>query len=1248
MNKIRQLLTIKKIVLTSLITLSLLILILISGYFYVENYVFPNINTYKNQIETEINNSLKLDINLSELHAEWSHLSPLIKINKIILSDEHEEKITLNNTEIKLSILELIRGKIGVSKIKSNIDQISVDRDNDLIKVNNINITKMLDSDNSSDTLDYTKFNIEIQKIISNNYIDDKKKTIELINNRLILKNDGKKHRVSLDSEQADKVLKINTSWNEDIDSNILNSTNRLSIEADNYDIKTLVDQLNIPEDIGGFGNIKIDLYKNKKEINGSITIDLKNFVIKGTHINKQIKLDKIETELTLKYLEEEDLTINIHDLSYIKVNGGKLENTTALIDFDMKNKRIVGNIEHIEIEDYSDLIEHLDLQNFKTINEANPLTGGELNKISFSYEYSDNENKKYRIVSDIKEVNLKIANKHILKNITGKINIDENIGILNLNSTKLYAYSDEYLYYKEFNNIATNGEINWDNKSFTNITLKNVTIKDGNSEVIINSNWHSDNEGKCKIANNGCLKLNLRTNKWDTNKLKRIIPNIYTKDVAEAIYNTLTNGTINNLILDINGNINELPYTTNKSQDDNLDLSFDIHNGTVNYSNDINKATNIEGRYLQQNNKITLKINSGLQNGYQVKNSKVILYNIEKDQPNLTLKIQGFGKTKYLQNILNSQLLRSSTPTFIHQLKNIGGESTLSVDSEIKLYSKENHNNNISLNMHNNSLKYGEFDIKDLNGTIEIKNNVSIKELTGKVNNNNLSAKTDENGTTHISGNINTSNLPDKLKQKVSKYIVGNIKVTSKTNDFKKYKTELDLKQTKILLPIPANKNSGDDFQVTIDSIDNDADLTFKSIKYLNGYLKIKKAKLNNGELVFGGDYNKHKLEDNQITIKSSSDVVLEDWLKIGNKNDDSTNFTESEIKIEMPKLNFSASYLTNPKILIKPEGNNFYLLINSDQIVGKAILDTKKNLLKGDFEKILINNDNFTRSNKKENIYLPDINIISKKTILGKIDIGEVKIEATNKNINNEKVWETSSLSVKGKEFQLNGGMKWNSGINKNESTFTFELNIKNVGEFLDRMNYNNLMKKGKAKLVGNIDWPGSPTDMIISKLNGNLRIESEDGEFVKMNPGAGKLLGLLSLQSLPKRFMFNFKDIFSYGLYYEEIDGDFTITKGLMKTKNLELDTSAAKVLISGDVDLSKKTQDLKMTVKPNMTNAASIGVAIINPIAGAATYLASKILKDPVGYVFSSVYRITGTWDEPELDKKEDLKEEIKTK
>ncbi|MGB5010347.1 MAG: AsmA-like C-terminal region-containing protein, partial [Candidatus Dechloromonas phosphoritropha] len=140
-------------------------------------------------------------------------------------------------------------------------------------------------------------------------------------------------------------------------------------------------------------------------------------------------------------------------------------------------------------------------------------------------------------------------------------------------------------------------------------------------------------------------------------------------------------------------------------------------------------------------------------------------------------------------------------------------------------------------------------------------------------------------------------------------------------------------------------------------------------------------------------------------------------------------------------------------------------------------------------------------------------------------------------------------------------------------------------------------------------------------------------------KLEPGVGRLLGLISLQSLPRRLTLDFRDIFSEGLAFDRIAGRVVVTAGVMRTvEPLRINSPAAQIEISGEANLKDETQDLQVMVQPYVGSVAAAGAAaLVNPVLGAAALVAGAILQNPIGRLFAYSYHVTGSWSDPRVER-----------
>ena len=262
-----------------------------------------------------------------------------------------------------------------------------------------------------------------------------------------------------------------------------------------------------------------------------------------------------------------------------------------------------------------------------------------------------------------------------------------------------------------------------------------------------------------------------------------------------------------------------------------------------------------------------------------------------------------------------------------------------------------------------------------------------------------------------------------------------------------------------------------------------------------------------------------------------------------------------------------------------------------------------------------------------------LPAMDVIADDFQIGERRFGRLELAAHNEAGD----WKLSKVQIVNPYGQLNGSGEWKLGAAKNQTQLDFRVEASDAGKLLDQLGHIGAVNAASAKLRGKIGWNGSPTAFDFASLNGEMKLDVGKGQFLKLDPGAGKLLGLLSLQSLPRRITLDFRDIFSEGFAFDGISSKLNVRNGIMQTDRLQIDGVAARVLMRGEVDLKQETQRLSVNVQPELGGTAALGVALVNPLAGVATLLAHKVLQNPLNQMFGFDYLVTGAWDDPKVEK-----------
>ncbi|HEX4508591.1 MAG TPA: AsmA-like C-terminal region-containing protein, partial [Burkholderiaceae bacterium] len=263
-----------------------------------------------------------------------------------------------------------------------------------------------------------------------------------------------------------------------------------------------------------------------------------------------------------------------------------------------------------------------------------------------------------------------------------------------------------------------------------------------------------------------------------------------------------------------------------------------------------------------------------------------------------------------------------------------------------------------------------------------------------------------------------------------------------------------------------------------------------------------------------------------------------------------------------------------------------------------------------------------------------VPSLDIVVDDFELGAKKLGKLEVSATAQAGGRD--WRLGRLAMTMPEAKFVGSGQW-SGTPRRQMALDFDLTLVDSGEFLQRLAMGRVLKGGKGSLSGHVTWLGSPLSLDIPSLGGQLQIALDKGQFLKANAGAARLLGVLSLQSLPRRLLLDFRDVFSEGFAFDNVTGDARIEHGVATTNNLRMRGLSAAVLMEGDADLQAETQDLHVVVVPEINaGAASLAYAAINPVVGLGTFLAQLFLSHPLAKAGTREFHVTGPWADPKVE------------
>ena len=231
-------------------------------------------------------------------------------------------------------------------------------------------------------------------------------------------------------------------------------------------------------------------------------------------------------------------------------------------------------------------------------------------------------------------------------------------------------------------------------------------------------------------------------------------------------------------------------------------------------------------------------------------------------------------------------------------------------------------------------------------------------------------------------------------------------------------------------------------------------------------------------------------------------------------------------------------------------------------------------------------------------------------------------------------------NNIRLNSKHSQITAKGRWlladESGGELERSFFQGELNTDNFGDVLALIGQPQAVSGGQGSMQWQLDWPGGPQAFSLAHLTGELSLKMKNGSLMGLEPGLGRLFGLLSVNSLQRRMSLDFSDLVGTGFVFDKLQSRLASVDGQLAISSLELDGPAADIKVTGDIALEDLRLSLSVDAVPKVTESLPLAVTIGSPGLGAALFIGQRLLGNRIDDVTTRKYRITGTADQPVVE------------
>jgi len=212
-----------------------------------------------------------------------------------------------------------------------------------------------------------------------------------------------------------------------------------------------------------------------------------------------------------------------------------------------------------------------------------------------------------------------------------------------------------------------------------------------------------------------------------------------------------------------------------------------------------------------------------------------------------------------------------------------------------------------------------------------------------------------------------------------------------------------------------------------------------------------------------------------------------------------------------------------------------------------------------------------------------------------------------------------------------------QWRGQASRARTELEAQISSENVGKLLERFGYPGQLRGGRGQIRMQLAWPGAPDAFTLPLLQGNLRFNIENGQLLEIQPGAGRMLGLLSTGQIPRRLRLDFRDFYARGLAFNQLEGQVQFAEGIARSPAINIHGPAVDIRLYGQADLQQRQFNQTVEMHPRSGNLlTAVGAVAGGPIGAVVGAATNALFSRPLGHIGAKTWHITGPWHDPVVE------------
>lgn len=346
------------------------------------------------------------------------------------------------------------------------------------------------------------------------------------------------------------------------------------------------------------------------------------------------------------------------------------------------------------------------------------------------------------------------------------------------------------------------------------------------------------------------------------------------------------------------------------------------------------------------------------------------------------------------------------------------------------------------------------------------------------------------------------------------------------------------------------------------------------------------------------------------------------------------------NQVKLDVDQLFLGQQQYNDFSVLATRRQSDIMFAIGAKEFSGQVIVPFKYK--DGSPVRVNLRHLSLTTPSEKLESTIPDprklpaIDFVCKKLLFNGRQLGQFNLQARKV----KQGLQIDKLIIRGDLLNISASGSWLFKNSWHVSSFDMKFEADKIGEALKLFDFKTNIEGGKTSARMKASWSGPPHWFEMKRLNGDMRLSISKGQLYDLEPGGGRLFGLLSIQNLQRRLTLDFSDIFLKGFGFDKIEGSFSIADGDAYTNDLFMDGPAARVDISGRIGLSNEDYDEDVYVTPKLSSSLPVLGLAAGPHVAIGLFLTEKFLRNNINKISRIHYRVTGSWEKPLIEQSDD--------